>query len=289
MRRAVWIVVWLALALAGDRLFGFALRQAAERSHFRYSRLYAGDAEAEIVLVGNSRGLNFYQPFIEERTGKSTLNLSYNALPVQLSAALLRDYRDRYGAPEVLIVDVTHLDRDNDDLIREFRVYAQFSERLDSLLRAADPRIWGGTKVSHLTRYGGEVAQRMFYYLARGDEDWIVDRVIAPSVVADTSAIEPFDLDFAEHRVAAFAELVEEFRAEGTEVVLVVNPYLPAFGRSIGNLGAFSEELEARTGLPLHNYATAVEGEAYFGDYQHLNRRGAEVYLTRMLDEVKLP
>ena len=288
MSRWTWIALWLAAAFAGDRLFAYVLRQAAEGSGFRYSRLYTGRGEADIVLIGNSRGLNFYQPYLEARTGRSTLNLSYNAMPVQLSAALLRDYRERYGAPEVLVADVTHLDRDNVDLIREFRVYAQFSPRLDSLLRAEDPKIWGGTEVSHLTRYGGEVAQRMFYYLTRGDEDWIVDRTIAPSVVADTIGLGAYHLGIAEHRLAEFADVVREYRAAGTEVVLVVNPYYPAFARSIGNLEALTAAVEAATGVPVRDYSTAVEGEAYFGDYQHLNKRGAEVYLGRLVGEVGL-
>lgn len=283
-----WVLLWLAIAFAGDRLFGYGLRQAAETSNFRYSRLYTGRAEADIIFVGNSRGLNFYQPFIEEHTGKTTLNLSYNAMPVQLSAALLRDYRERYGAPETLVVDVTHLDRDNVDLVRDFRAYAQFSERLDSLLRASDPRIWGGTHVSHLTRYGGEVAQRMFYYLSRGDEDWIVDRTIAPSVVRDTVGLDAYTLGVAEHRIAEFADVVAEFRAAGTEVVLVVNPYFPAFARSIANLSELKTAVTEATGLPVRDYSVVVTGAEYFGDYQHLNKQGAEVYLAGLLEDLPL-
>lgn len=288
MRRAYWIAVWIAVAFVGDRALAFVLRQAAEASDFRYSRLYTGRAEADIVLVGNSRGLNFYQPFIEEHTGRSTLNLSYNAMPVQLSAALLRDYRERYGAPEVLIADVTHLDRDNVDLIREFRAYAQFSERIDTLLRGRDPKIWGGTKVSHLTRYGGEVAQRMFYYLTRGDEDWIVDRTIAPSVVDDTIGLGTHTFGLEAYRVREFADVVAEFEAAGTRVVLVVNPYYPAFARRLGNLEELKTRVTAATGLPVRDYALGVEGEEFFGDYQHLNKRGARVFLARMLGEVGL-
>ena len=285
----MWVGLWLLIAFAGDRLFGYGLRHVAESSSFRYSRLYTGQAEADVVLIGNSRGLNFYQPFIEERTGLSTLNLSYNAMPGQLSAALLRDYRERYGAPEVLIADITHLDRDNVDLIREFRVYAQFSHRLDTLLRGRDPKIWGGAQFSHLTRYGGEVAQRMFYYTTRGDEDWIVDRVIAPSVVTDTVALEPYELGVAQRRVDEFADVVAEYRAGGTQVVLVVNPYYPAFARAIANLDSLVSAVERATGLEVLDYSTSVTGDENFGDYQHLNKAGAARYLARLLEDIGLP
>ena len=288
MSKWLWIPITLIVAFAGDRLLGYGLRQLAERSDFRYSRLYTGRGEADVVLLGNSRGLNFYQPYIEEQTGKSTLNLSYNAMPVEVGAVLLRDYLERYGAPEHLIADVTFLDRRNDELVRDFRVYAQFSQRLDSLLHAVDDRIYHGTQVSHLTRYGGEVGQRMLYYLTRGDEDWLLDRQIAPSVVAASAELDDYRNDYTLGRVRAFAEVVDEYRAAGTTVSLVINPYYPNFQRTIRNLDSLALDVRAATGVPVLDYSASIVGDENFGDYQHLNKRGAQLYLDRLLSDVGL-
>ena len=133
MPRWTWLLAFLALTLVGDRAMAYVLRSGLERSEFRYSRLYTGRAEADLVFIGNSRGLNFYQPYIEAATGRKTLNLSYNALPVDLSTVLLADYLERYGPPRDLVVEITHLDRANPDLVREFRAYAPYSERMDQL------------------------------------------------------------------------------------------------------------------------------------------------------------
>lgn len=288
MSKWLWIPITLLVAFAGDRLLGALLRGAALDSQFRYSRLYNGTGAADVVLLGNSRGLNFYQPFIEERTGRSTLNLSYNAMPVDVGAALLEDYLDRYGAPAKLVVDVTFLDRDNDDLVRDFRVYAQFSERLDSLLRERDPAIWGGTKVSHLTRYGGEVGQRMFYYLTRSDEDWLLDRQIAEKVVEASAALEPYRNGYKLRRIERLAEVVDDYRAAGTDVRFVINPYYPAFRESIVNLDSLSIDVRGITGVDVLDYSRSVRGDENFGDLQHLNKRGAEVYLARLIEDIGL-
>ena len=76
----------------GDRFFAFILKKGVQQSQFRYSRMYRGEAEASILLMGNSRGLGFYQPYIEEVTGEETFNLSYNGMTMDVAAALISDY-----------------------------------------------------------------------------------------------------------------------------------------------------------------------------------------------------
>ena len=69
MKHLLWFSGFLTLLLAGDRLGGLLLQRQVDASLFRYSRLYRGEAGADLLFVGNSRGLTFYQPFIEEKTG----------------------------------------------------------------------------------------------------------------------------------------------------------------------------------------------------------------------------
>ncbi|MBK8194740.1 MAG: hypothetical protein IPK76_16540 [Lewinellaceae bacterium] len=100
MKHLLWFSGFLMLLLAGDRLGGVLLQRQADASLFRYSRLYRGEAGADLLFVGNSRGLTFYQPFIEEKTGLRTFNMSYNGLPADLARVLVQDYLDRYPAPK---------------------------------------------------------------------------------------------------------------------------------------------------------------------------------------------
>ena len=286
--RWLWIPALVAVFFAGDRLAGYLLSRAVEASEFRYSRLYTDRAEADVLLVGNSRGLTYYQPALERLTNRSTFNLSYNGLPIEVASALAQDYLDRYGAPAVMLADVTMLDLDNPALTQDFRVYTPYSQRLDGLLRDSFPNIWGGTRLSHLSRFGGEVAQRAFYYIGRTDETWLLDRIMPEGVAAAAAEFEPLDNGYTPERVALFAEMVRRFREAGTEVYLTINPYYPAYAKTIGKLDALMADVEAATGLEVHDYSQAIESRELFGDYQHLNKAGAEVFLAGLVEELGL-
>ena len=91
MKKLYWIAAVIILFFVGDRLAGLILKKMVANSQFRYSKMYQGKAEGEILFMGNSRGLGFYQPYIEEVTGKKTFNLSYNALPLNLGRVLLQN------------------------------------------------------------------------------------------------------------------------------------------------------------------------------------------------------
>ncbi len=288
MKYWMWIPALFALVFVGDRLGGAALAHLTKVSHFRYSRLYTDRAAAEVVFIGNSRGLTFYQPKFEILTGKSTLNLSYNAMPPDIAAALLTDYLARYPAPEHLFVDITMIDRDNGSLALDFQLYAPYSERLDSLVYAAQPSIYYGNRLAHLTRYGGEVAQRMLYYLHKSDKDWLLDRVISEQMVVDTSTLARGRMDYVAARNKPLLASIAAFREAGTTVHLVINPYFPPFARSVSNLDSVATAFSAAAGLPVRNYAIAIPDPALFGDYQHLNKAGAERFLQTLAQDAGL-
>ena len=288
MKQWYWVLALAAFFFLGDRLGGYALSKVTAESNFRYSRLYGQRAAADILLVGNSRGLTYFQPTIEALTGKTTFNLSYNGLPVELASVLAGDYLDRYGAPEVMLVDVTLLDLDNDALIQDFRTYAPYSEGLDGLLRDSFPNIWGGTRLAHLSRYGGEVAQRMLYYTVKTDETWLLDRVMPQSLADDAVEVQPQRNGYTPARVAQLAATVRRFRDAGTDVHLTINPYYPPYARSLSNLDELAAAVTAATGLEVHDYSEAIQDREYFGDYQHLNVAGARVFLERLVSDLGL-
>ena len=278
---AWWILATLALFFVGDRLGGAVLESMVESSQFRYSKLLNDTGEADILLVGNSRGLMFYQPYIEETTGKNTLNLSYNGMPMNLAAGLVEDYFERYPAPEVMVLDVTMCDRENLQLIRDFRTYAAKSDRLSDLLREEAPRNYWGAKFSHLYRYNSEIFQRALYYRNRSDEDWLLDRVINDRMVAGIDDTEDYTITMV--GLEELKKTVELAQSKGTEVRLVINPYYPPFAQKIQNLTQFRRTVTEATGLEVADYSLAVADTQGFGDYQHLNKAGSRAYIDRLL------
>ena len=164
MKKIYWIIAIIILFFAGDRLAGYILREMVSSSQFRYSKIYRGDANCDILFMGNSRGLGFYQPYIEEVTGKETFNLSYNALPMNLGRALFEDYLTHNKKPEILVIDVTMTNRIDTTLISGFNVYAPYSEKVGAIIKDHIRNIYYGGKLSHLFLHNSEIFQRAMFY-----------------------------------------------------------------------------------------------------------------------------
>lgn len=251
------------------------LQKGVEHSQFRYSRMYRGEADASILLVGNSRGLGFYQPYIEKVTGQETFNFSYNGMTMELASVLIADYLDHYPNPRLLLIDVTMCDRKNPELVTGFAPYSPYSERLQQLILDTDPKSFYAQKVSHLFRYNNEVYQRAIYYSQRSDKDWLLDRTITPSLVKEVEK-ENYRIDY--HLLGELQKTIQLATARGIEVRLLINPYYLPFLEILEGLEEFQIQVEKATNRKVYNFADALESQQYFGDYQHLNQMGSRAY-----------
>ncbi len=286
MKNLTWILAVLILAFVGDRAGAWLLGTITQQSQFRYSRLYNGAAACDVLLIGNSRGLIFYQPYIEEKTGLSTTNISYNGLPMDLASVLVKDFIDKNGAPKLLLVDVTMLDKRMDErLLTGFNLYVPDSDRLSKLMEEKYPTSYFGGQVSNLYRYNSEVFQRALYYWNRSDKDWLLDRVISPTMQANAAYLDSFDYDYSPEMLNDLADLLQFTEGKNIKVELVINPYYPPFAEKIGNLGTLKEAIKNATQKEVLDYSNSIQGVEGFGDYQHLNKTGAKAYLDMLIED----
>ena len=289
MKQAYWILGIVALFFIGDRIAGYVLESLVLKSQFRYSRMYNGIAEADVLLVGNSRGLSFYQPNIEEMTGKSTFNLSYSAMPMTLAEVLVKDYFDQYKAPQKMLIDVTICDRENDPLIAGFNAYSSLSPRVDSLVTATSKNIGYGGKLSHIFRNNGEIFQRALFYLNKIDETWLLDREMGQRLKDDLVTVDTPSVRLVHHMVESLVRTVDFAKSKGVEVELVVSPYYKPFAEKLVNLDDMIAEVEAATKMKVYDYSRSMEGSDDFGDYQHINIKGSRQYISLMQKDGLLP
>ena len=290
VKRILWVFAFALFTFTGDRIGGEVLSSIVSESQFRFSRLYRGEAGCDLLFMGNSRGLIFYQPYIEEKTGLETCNLSYNAMPMSLARVLLSDYLDINPAPRKLIIDISMLDtRMDENLSTGFNCYTPYSTRLRNFLKARFPKAWYGGRVSHLYRYNNEVFQRALFYWKKSDKDWLLDRVITPTLREKVKEEAPFLFTYTDEMLADLKAVVDYYEEKGVEVVLVVNPYFPPFAKKIANLDELIAATQAATGLIVHNYADSIAGTEGFGDYQHLNKVGSRQYLDLLIRDGILP
>ncbi|MBL7818348.1 MAG: hypothetical protein JNL70_25275 [Saprospiraceae bacterium] len=300
-KHLVWIGAFLALAFAGDRLVGYLLKHITQTSQFRYSKLYHSTENADILFVGNSRGLNFYQPEAERLTGQKTMNLSYNGMPADLAKCLVMDYLDRHAPPKVMIVDVTMCDRYNEQLKASMNLYTPYSERLSNLIKQsvalhviappavdvdttdeyAGRKVYYGGKLSQLYQHNSEIFQRVLYHRNKPDNDWIVDRVIGEAATKDT-AFKSYQVRMFPTMVNHLKEMVDYAKSKGVEVKLVINPYYPQFAETIRDsfLTPLKSYVEAETGMTVSDFSTSLQNVDEIGDYQHANKKGSTRYMN---------
>lgn len=279
MKHLAWYTALFALLIVGDRAAGHFLQNQADGSQFRYSRLYRGDAATDILLLGNSRGLSFFQPHIEQITGKTTCNLSYNGLPMDVAKCLVLDYLERYKAPEVLLLDITMCDRENDELLAGFLCYAKHSPRLDALIRRKTPKAWWGGRLSALFRFNNEIFQRTVFYRNQSDKDWLLDRRL-PQAMAEAVSQHSYLLEIHPYLIQQLRETVEFAKAKGVRVELVIGPYFPGF--EVNNLDALKSAVEEATGQSVRDYRAALSDPADFGDFMHPNKQGCLRYVDML-------
>ncbi len=272
--RIGWFLLLIAITLIGDRVGGYFLQRIVDKSNFRYTSLYQGKAQADILLVGNSRGLSFYQPHVEEATQKTTFNLSYNGMPVDLARVLVEDYFERHPAPALVLIDITLSDKYNIPLISGFTAYSTYSKRLDSLIQAVNPKLYYACKFSHLLRFNNEVFLRALYYQGNTtDKNWLLDRVISDGMREKVTQ-EPYKIDLI--KIEELKAIIKIAQENGSEVKLTVTPYYPPFRHHMEGLDKFIAAVEEHTQLPVHDYSTALSNYEFFGDYMHINKDGSK-------------
>ena len=264
------------MAIAGDRLLGWCLKKQVSESQFRYSKLYRGDANADILIIGNSRGLNIYLPTVEELTSKKAFSICYNGMPGNLASALTRDYIDRYPNVKTVIVELCMAEMGDEKLLPAFASYMQYSPRIDSLIRSKFYTNWCTSRISHIFQFNNEVFQRSLYYMNHSDDNWTANHSMSKKLIQrkDWYAME-FRVDSME--LQQIKSITDYCRNRSIEVKLVIAPFFP--GLAIKNLELLKNKTEQITGFKVYDYSGVVQNSEGFSDFLHMNLTGCKEFM----------
>lgn len=277
-----FVLLFMFVFFSGDRLFSRSLGNAVISSEFRYSRLYRGAAAADILVLGDSRGVHsFFAPGIEEATGLSVVNLSFNGMPMRGSECLLLDYLERHPTPKLVVIEVTSL-RASLDVLDDLRPYVKYSNRLRELYSSLFPASAYGLQVSNLYQYNCEMFYRICYYLGRSDQSWIMTNTVKDDLLASSETqVTSIPLDSPEWKEnsAALSRICAAAQERKIKLRLVIAPYLPSYRRNIQNWPEVLQSLsESAPGFQIADYSLALNDISEFADRMHLNNRGAETF-----------
>jgi hypothetical protein len=286
MKKGIWVIMFLIVLFLGDRLIGWFFQQQITKSQFRYSRMYRGEGAADILIVGNSRGLNFYQPTVEKATGLKTFSLCYYSMPCEIATVLTQDYLDKYPNVKTVLAEITMVEMSDDKLLPGFTTYIPYSERIDSVLKNNVKETWNYAHFSHVYRFNNEVFQRAMYYRSKLDDDWYFDHTITPDLI-EQAAHRSVEFKVPEKHVANIKRLADYCRAKNINLQLVIAPFFP--GYTVKRLDVLKQQVETATGYPVHDYSHAVTDTLSFTDYLHANLKGGAAIVNIMVKDGVLP
>ncbi len=285
-RRIGWGLALVAVVVAGDRALAAGLHAAVMQSGNRFAVLYRGDAPGGVLILGNSRGVNtFHQPTLEGLVGPPVFNASYNGMSTELSEVVLYDYVERNPEPELVVIEVTGVGAD-DDQLRDFFPFATESERLRAYLSETLPaRVATARRLFALYNYNGEMLYRSL--AAGGSDQGTINRYkISPALIAAADRQAPTQTRLRYGNAAALGRMVSFCQARGIPVRLVIGPYLPAFRAKLEGYDEWVDAVrEAAGGAPVWDYSEATDDVTAFADRVHLNYRGARLLAPRLVED----
>jgi len=279
LRPLCYIATVALLFFVGDRVLSSLIERLVSASEFRFSRLYRGDLNYDLLVIGDSRAVHsIYAPGLSQRLCRSVLNIAYNGMSTEVAEAVLRDYLDRNAPPKAVLIEVSSVTRSN-DLLNDMRLYAGHANHVAALIRRDDPRTATWMSLSHLYAFNNEMTLRALYYLKRTDQDWVLDgdTQMTPEVVAKLNPATYPPPRSRPESVAALKRLVRDLEQRHIRPILFIAPYHPVYGRLAPTFAAWERQLQDEVGADnkIVDLSQALQANDEFADVQHVNFNGS--------------
>ncbi|MEM9351430.1 MAG: hypothetical protein AAGA92_00290 [Planctomycetota bacterium] len=292
-KRLIAVAVFVLLLFVGDRGLSALLSRAEIASGFRYSRMYRGGNDFDVLILGNSRSIHsMHAPTISEKTGKRAFHLGFNGLPMVMSGVWLADYLEHNDPPETVLLEVSSLGTESVDAVRKFSFYQASSSLLAPLLKESSAEDYWATRVSHLYRHNGDAVVRCLYFLGRSDQA----RAFPSSQVGSEAMLRsPLGADYSGFviregdNLPALKRVVQLCRENGIELRLMLAPLSPQAIDTPEVRDAFLERVADETGQPVLDFSEAVTDLSAFRDRVHMNKKGLELFADVLISRGILP
>lgn len=283
-----WIAV-IVVALVGDRILGFGVESTVNHSDLRFSRMYSGRMNADVLVLGNSRAVNtLYAPSLAEELALRVDSLAYNGVNAEVAEALALDALDHGVKPEWALIEVTTV-QGPPSVLNDLRLYQRQSARLDALLATHFSDTANASRVSWLYSKNTELLLRAAYYHQTSDLTWINHYQIPEDLVESTRHMAPVAFEHSAVNNRKLGELVGTLEGRGVKVCLLLGPYLDVYLNKISNLKTWLAAVQAAVGPehPILDLSDSLKSHEMFADRIHSNIRGASVVSKRVADSIR--
>ena len=293
------IILFIAAFFIIEKSSYYLLYKAPEKEiDKRLEKVINGDLNKELIVIGSSRGAgNILAGQLEQETGLSSFNLSYQGTNIEFHDFVLTTLLKFNKAPKKLVLSV--------DSPHAFFKEKSLDFRVDPLLPLS-----GNNYINNaLIERGENNILSNFFYLGRvssnhfsfkkkkqrpdnpidafGSMPLLKKSNKGKALIFDSSIMD-YKLSFeSQEKLQAFKHIQELCKANNIKLVCVFSPSFKIFHKEFFN--RFKELLQPENKLFVYNLERDTYTDTnYFYDHAHLNIEGAKVFTTELSTFINL-
>ena len=281
------VAVFLGIVFVGDRLLASLAGTIVQHSKNEFARMYRSELPTDILFLGDSRvDRNISCQKVRELTGKRCLNLGLGGNSMMVSEALLKDYVQRYGNPELVVIEMGHSTVDPETL-GEMRLFTLYSTNLQALVRKKAPAYATFQRVFASLRFNDPAFWRLASETIRPPTERLLHNKIPAAVIESAKKAAAVHRPIYQENFDALRRICEFADLHGIGLRLFISPCWEDTKRSIENFDEWKAKLQTTAGTHvIHDFSDAfVRHTDYFNDELHLNATGADRFVEYLRKE----
>jgi hypothetical protein len=269
-----------------DWTAGAVLKALVRASDYRISRIYAGAAKADVLLLGNRvANAMAIPPDLEHDLHRSVFSIAAHGLDGRTQDAFVRDLIDNGGAPKVAVIEIRPILSPSVQA-PAFSTYQAFSGRLAGLIRETQKSPVPWARVFPLYAFNSPQLANVLQKIVDRD-----DQATGPSNGKINEAMKKRWLSkpvpkAVPAQVQALRESVLALQKAGSTVVVVAAPLSPVTRQK----GPWMDEViaAAREAMPpgaeVVDYTALLDDDRYFEDPIHMNKAGRAAFRKPLIE-----
>jgi hypothetical protein len=272
----LYLLAVLCAFLVGDRLLSYAGRMLARPSNMPLAELYSGRGAGDILILGNSRAVrHFDAQTLSARLGMPVRNYALLGASAELMEVLLHDYIERYGAPRMVVFEISCLGYGPGQEVAQ-RLYRSDSAGLDELLRAANPALYYVSRIANLLDLNSDTFLNTLHKvlvpypstLLTGELQQDAAERLAAEIPSPYFTILPANS-------ASLARISALAKANNIVLLPVLTPVLPQLQKRLNEIDPFVADAASAANRTVADFTNIQLPAASFHDPVHLNGTGA--------------
>src|SRR3989338_8618923 len=225
MKVASYIALFLAVVFLGDKLGSFTAMKVIHQSRNQFVRMYEGETPADIIFLGDSRvDRNISYKDIQDSTGKVCLNLGLGGNNILISEVLLQDYVQRYGNPELVVIDLGHSMVDPKSM-GEMRIFSYRSKGMEALAMRNDPTYAAFEHVFKSLRFNDPAFWRISVEVFKEPSSRLLNNKIPTVLIEKWKNAGHEELPIYTENMEALKRICDYADSKNIQIRLIISPY----------------------------------------------------------------